>query len=258
VRRILLYLVACLLLFSAGGAAGVGVYRAVNPPAPPEPTSTNRRPINVHSVLKRFHQIWYYDKDTWKKNCWLGIVTEQNPMDSWILQEIMFDTKPDYVVECGSLYGGSAALWATILAQVNPSGRVISIDIEDRMGDARKLPIVKERVDFLIGSSTAPEIVSEVARRVQGKRVLVILDSLHTKEHVLDELHAYSPMLSVGDYINVQDTNWGGLPLGSGEDSNPHQAVEAFLKGNSSFEIDHSRERLLFTVCPDGYLKRIK
>jgi len=212
-------------------------------------------------IVRLFSAVWYFDAaTTWESTRWLGIVTEQNPMDVWVTQEIMYDTKPDFVVECGSGFGGSAALWATMLAQINPAGRVISIDTVDRMDEARKLPIVKQRVRFLIGSSTDPAIVADVARRIKGRRILVILDSLHTKEHVLNELKAYSPLLSVGDYIIVQDTNLNGHPVVLTHNTGPggYEATQEFLASNSSFAVDESRERLLFTLNPKGFLRRIK
>jgi hypothetical protein len=87
----------------------------------------------------------------------------------WIVQEIIVDKRPDFIIETGTLCGGSAALWATILEQVNPEERVITIDILDQAQQARKLPIVQKHVDFLLGSSTAADIVNEVKKRVEGK-----------------------------------------------------------------------------------------
>lgn len=212
----------------------------------------------TNATLDAFHQLWYSSPDTLPKNRWLGIPAEQNPMDLWITQEILFDTKPDFVVECGSLFGGSAVEWATVLAQINPTGRVISIDIQDRMGEARKLPIAKERVDFLVGSSTDPEIVSEVARRVQGKKIFVLLDSRHDTSYVLKELRTYSPMVQVGGYIEVQDTNLGHPLRTRAYSSGPYEAVQEFLRTNKDFAIDKDRERLMFTFCPGGFLKRVR
>lgn len=96
--------------------------------------------------------------------------SQQNPNDAWIHQEIIVDVKPDFIIETGTLNGGSAALWATILQQVNRNGRIITIDIKDEAREAKKLPSVKQYVDFIIGSSTDSAIVSEVKKRVEGKR----------------------------------------------------------------------------------------
>ncbi|MFC1643437.1 CmcI family methyltransferase [Myxococcota bacterium] len=241
-----------------------------DPPASPQPAiqptasdglaSASAAPVALtdEQVITRFHQIWYDTPTTWPKNRWWGIPTMQNPLDSWITQEIISETKPDIFVECGSFHGGSAALWAMVLSQVNPGGRVISIDIEDKMAEARKLPIVRERVEFLVGSSTAPEIVAKVKQRVQGKRVLVLLDSDHRKAHVLNELKAYSPLVQVGDYLIVQDTNINNHPVNARFGPGPWEAVEEFLRDNRAFRMQRSRERLLMTFAPRGYLKRVQ
>lgn len=121
--------------------------------------------------------------------------------------------KPDFIVETGTLFGGSAALWATILQQVNPDGRVITIDIKDQVSAAKNLPIVKDKVEFLIGSSVDRAIVAEVTKRVNGKKVLVILDSDHSKDHVLAEMKAHAPLVSKDSYLIVQDTNVNGHPV---------------------------------------------
>jgi cephalosporin hydroxylase len=187
----------------------------------------------------------------------MGIETWQNPQDVWMIQEIMWETKPDFVVEAGAYKGGSAALWAMMLSQINPAGRVISIDITDRFADARKLDIVQKHVDFLVGSSTDPMIVADVAERTRGKKVFLILDSLHRKEHVLDELNNYWKMIPVGGYILVQDTNINGHPVWPTVGPGPMEAVREFLSTNKHFQIDKSRERLLLTMHPDGWLKRV-
>jgi cephalosporin hydroxylase len=247
-----------LLLLIVVTSAAFGLYVGSSLSGSSGPLCGRLLALGGDSYVRTRYQVLWYDEGAWLKNRWLGIQTEQNPMDAWIIQEIIFETKPDFVVECGSFKGGSAALWATVLAQVNPLGRVITVDIEDMMQEARKLPIVKERVDFLLGSSTDPAIVSEITRRVQGKNVLVILDSLHTEEHVLRELKAYSPLVKIGGYINVQDTNINGHPVLPGVGPGPNEAVKAFLAGNDSFIVDKTRDRLQLTFCPGGYLKRVK
>lgn len=157
--------------------------------------------------MRRFHEIWYADPNTWPKNTFLGIQTLQNPMDSWVTNEILAEVKPDYMIECGSWKGGSAAMWALTLEQVNPAARVLSIDIEDRMQEARKLPIVQRSVEFILSSSTDAALVAKLTERVQGKTVVVLLDSDHSKAHVLAELRSYAPLVSVGSYMIVQDSN---------------------------------------------------
>lgn len=182
------------------------------------------------------------------KNHFLGVWTVQSPSDAWIVMEILYEVKPDLIVEAGTFHGGSANLWAIILEHINPNGKVITIDIEDqRMPRAKELPIAKERVEFLLGSSTDPKVVSEVHRRATGKKVLVLLDSLHSKEHVAAELDAYSPIVSVGSYLIVQDTLVG-----------PKGAIDEFLAGTDEFVADRKRERYPDTSSVRGYLKRVK
>lgn len=181
-------------------------------------------------------------------NTWFGLKTWQNPMDVWVTQEILQEVKPEVVVEAGTKFGGSAVLWATLLEHITPGGRVITIDIVNKAQKARRHPVAKERVHFILGSSTAPKTVEEVERRVAGKRVLVILDSLHTREHVLEELKLYSGLVGKGSYIIVQDT-WG---TGAGE------AVQDFLATDDGFEIDKSRHRFVLTSNFNGFLKRVR
>lgn len=219
---------------------------------------SQQRPPSDQQVIDRFHEMFYNGSAYWN-NHWLGIPTLQNPNDVWITQEIIAELKPDFIVETGTYRGGSAALWAMVLEQVNPEGRVITVDIHAYVSPvAKELPIVREKVDFLIGSSTAPEIVEEVKRRVEGKSVMVVLDSYHGKDHVLRELQLYAPLVPVGSYVIVQDTNVNGHPIRAGVGPGPWEAVEAFLAENDQFRPDPSRERMLFTMHPRGYLKRVK
>ena len=206
-------------------------------------------------VTDRFHQI-FYDGQGWELNTWLGVKTQQNPNDVWIIQELIHEQKPDFVVETGTLNGGSALLWLTILEQVNPNARVITVDIEDQITTARNHPLWK-KVDFLLGSSTEPRVVADVKRRVGNGKVLLILDALHTRDHVLRELEMYSPLVGVGGYIVVQDSNVNGRPVMPEYGPGPGEAVDDFLAKNKNFVQDRQRERLLMTMHPGGYLRRV-
>lgn len=226
-------------------------------PAPVTP-GANQAPPSDQAIYDRFHTLWYGNAEkTWKRNTWFGIPTRQNPMDVWVHQEILTELKPDFVLDIGTFHGGTALIWAMILEHVHPSGKVITVDIEDHTAAAKKWPLWEKRIQFLHGSSTDPKIVDQIRKQVAGKKVLAILDSNHSMKHVLDELKVYAPMIPVGSYVIVQDSNSGGNPVQHGF-KGPMAALQAFLKGNDEFISDKERERLIFTFCPSGYLKRVK
>jgi cephalosporin hydroxylase len=223
--------------------------------------------VAPQATIDRFHTLYYTSPFTNGANRWMGIHAVQNPNDVWIIQEILFEVKPDFLVEAGTYKGGSAALWAMVLREINPSSRIITIDLEDQAAEAEQLPIFKERVDFLLGSSTAPDIVAEVKRRVAGHSVVMILDSNHRKEHVLAELKAYADLIQVGGYLIVQDSNINGHPVVLAPDGpggyyaghpGPMEAIEDFLASDGRFLADPRRERLMMTISPRGYLRRMK
>jgi cephalosporin hydroxylase len=154
---------------------------------------------------RQFMRHWWSKKEeTLFLNRWLGVPCWQNPCDVWAIQEIIGDTRPDVVIETGTLAGGSAALWATLLA-IFGNGRVISIDLYESRELADKLSIVKERVEFITGSSTDPAIAERVRRDTAGQRVMLILDSDHSEDHVLRELDVWSPLVSPGCYLIIED-----------------------------------------------------
>jgi cephalosporin hydroxylase len=207
-------------------------------------------------VLARFTRLWFDRVGFFQDSRWLGVRTLQNPLDAWVTQEIIQEVEPDFIVETGTYWGGSALYWATVLAQVNPDGRVITIDVEDQVNRARRHPLWREHVDFLLGSSTDPEIVAEVSRRVAGRRVLVILDSLHTADHVHAELVAYGPLVGVGSYVVVQDTGW--VEEFPDQSWTAAEGVRRFLEHDDTFEVDRPRERFMLTNNAGGYLKRVR
>ncbi len=206
-------------------------------------------------TISAFARLWAQRLSTYKESRFLGVKTLQNPTDAWVTQEIIQEVKPDFIVEAGTYKGGSALFWAMVLEEVNPAGRVITIDIKDNVTDAKDRALWKERIDFLVGSSTDPTIVDEVRRRVHGGRVLVILDSLHTPDHVYKELQLYAPLVNVGSYVIVQDTGLGtnrlAYRLAAG-------GVRRFLQEGAGFEVDESRERFMITNNPRGYLRRVR
>jgi cephalosporin hydroxylase len=203
------------------------------------------------AAVARTHDV-FYESDAWTKATWLGAQALKNPLDLWIYQEIMFETKPELVVETGTYRGGSAFFLAT-MCDVLGAGEVVSIDIEPLRDDYPEHP----RITYLGGrSSTDPGVLEEVRTRAAGGRTLVVLDSDHSQEHVEAELEAYAPLVPVGGYVIVEDSNIGRIR----EDllPGPLQAIERFLAGTDEFEIDREREKFLITFNPSGYLRRIR
>jgi len=146
-----------------------------------------------------------------------------------------------------------------VLDHVNKDGKVITVDIENQLDrKASKQEIFMKRVEFILGDSVSQKVINTIDKKVKNHTVLVTLDSLHTKEHVLKELKLYSNFVSVGSYIIVQDTNINGHPVFPAFGLGPMEAVEEFLKTDDRFIIDHNREKFLITFYPSGYLKRVK
>ena len=195
----------------------------------------------------------------------LGIPAWQNPCDMWAMQELICAVRPDFVVETGTAHGGSALYYAMLLEQLGDDGRVITVNIVDQAEEAAKLPLWQRRVEPILGDSASDEVVKRIRERVAGKRVLVTLDSMHTREHVAKELARYADLVSVGSYLVVQDTvidrhaDWIQRYAGhDGSTAGPAPAVCAFLEGDDRFEIDRSCEKFLFTFHPGGYLRRMR
>ncbi len=218
----------------------------------------NLKKLLPHKSQKRivddFHKLYYHPSGrTWSNTYWLGVPCQKCPLDLWIYQEIIFDVRPDIMIECGTASGGSACFLASLCDLVN-NGRVITIDIEDQPDRPQH-----ERITYLSGSSVSEEIVRQVKQFISDRdKVVVLLDSNHTKEHVLQELRIYSKLVTLGSYIIVEDTNINGHPVHLRSGPGPMEAVEAFLEENEGFAIDSTKEKFYLTFNPNGYLKRIK
>lgn len=207
---------------------------------------------------------------------WLGRPIIQYPQDIVALQELVWTVKPDLIIETGIAHGGSLILNASLLAlldlcegRIDTPRRVVGVDIEIRAHNRAAIeehPLFS-RISLIEGSSIADAVLEQVRREAAGyERVLVILDSNHTHEHVLSELELYSPLVTPGSYCVVFDTVVEDMPAEFfpdrpwGPGNNPKTAVHAFLKSEAGqvFEIDQAmQDKLLITVAPDGFLKRL-
>jgi cephalosporin hydroxylase len=201
--------------------------------------------------VSRAHDV-LYESDAWTRATWLGAQALKNPLDLWVYQEIMAETQPELIVETGTYRGGSALFLAS-MCDLLDVGEVVSIDVEPVRDDYPEHP----RITYLGGrSSTDPDVVDEIRERVAGRNVLVILDSDHSQAHVEAELEVYAPLVPIGCYLVVEDSNIGRIrkDLMPG----PLEAIETFLANSDSFEIDREREKFLITFNPSGYLRRVR
>ncbi len=207
-----------------------------------------------NEMMKLFH-----DVPIWRQMWFHNVQIDKNPLDLWMMQQIIYEVQPEFVIETGTLRGGSALYWAHTLNGMGlEKSRVFTVDTQDFTSTARTHPLWKKYVTFLKGSSTDPAIVSEIARQVRGHKTLVTLDSDHSMKHVLDEIRAYAPLVSRGSYLIVEDTHIDGVPTQPNFGPGPMAAVLEFLKtgGSQNFAQDLSREALIMTFNPGGWLHR--
>ena len=227
-------------------------------------------------LVNGFHNKYMYNFD------WLGRPIIQTPIDMVAMQELIWEIKPDLIIETGIAHGGSLIMSASMLAlldmcdaiesgaTLNPREsrrKVLGIDIDIRAHNRAAIEVhpMASRIQMIQGSSIAPEVIEQVHQVAKGyQRILVCLDSNHTHDHVLSELQAYAPLTSKGSYCIVFDTIVEDMPANMfpdrpwGPGNNPKTAVWEYLKTHPEFEIDKSiQHKLLITVAPDGYLKRV-
>jgi cephalosporin hydroxylase len=228
-------------------------------------------------LIHSFNKKYMYNFD------WLGRPIIQAPIDIVAMQELIWKVKPDLIIETGIAHGGSLIMSASMLALLdmceaiesgtvldpNKSKRkVLGLDIDIRQHNriAIEAHPMSSRIQMIQGSSIAPKLIKQVKAVAKNyQRVLVCLDSNHAHDHVLAELEAYAPLTSVGSYCVVFDTIIEDMPKAMFSDrpwapgDNPKTAVREYLKTNPDFEIDKQiQNKLLITLAPEGYLKRIK
>ncbi len=205
-------------------------------------------------VVDDFHRL-YYDGavfgDTRASTYWLGVPADKCPLDLWIYQELLFELRPEVVLETGTANGGSALFFASMLDVLGGAGEVVTVDVE---GDVPRPE--HERITYVTGSSIADETLARVREHVRGRPAMVFLDSDHRRDHVLAELRAYESFVPPGGYLVVEDTNLNGRPVSPGYGPGPGEAVDEFLRERSDFTRDRECEKLYLTFNPGGYLRR--
>lgn len=197
---------------------------------------------------------------------WLGLPFIQMPQDMIVTQEVIWETKPDVIIETGIAWGGSIVFYASLL-QLIGKGEVVAVDLNlyDHVAQQVMGYPFSNRIHLYKGSSTDPSVAAKIKSHVKsGQKVMVLLDSNHTHQHVLDELRVYAPLVTKGQYLIVSDTIVEDIPSQThrprpwGPGDNPKTALRQYMKESNRFEVDrYMNDKLLLTFSPDGYCRCI-
>ena len=237
---------------------------------------------NVRSKIFKsalsFYSISSKEKYTYNFN-WLGMPIIQFPQDILTVQEIIYNTRPNIIIETGIARGGSLILHSSLMSLFQNKSHVIGIDEDIRAHNRKKIEdhIFSKNISMIEGDSTSDATIKKVRKILSSlkflkKKIMVCLDSNHTHDHVLKELYLYSQFVSKNCYLVVFDTTHNLLPSKEikklskhyrfkpfGKNSNPHSAVKEFIKKNKNFQIDtFLHKKALITNCYEGFIKRIK
>lgn len=198
--------------------------------------------------------VLYHQSQIVSERCrWMGVRALKNPLDAWIYQEIIADTRPEMIVELGSAYGGSTLFLANMLDLLGGDGRGLSVDHQHMTFEPEH-----ERIATVTGDTRSPEVIDQVRTRCEGRRTMFIHNASHEGHDVFEDLRNYASLVTPGCYFVVEDGIADLLPprYGGAQGPEPMAAVEWFLTETRDFELDLERERYLMTYNPRGFLRR--
>ncbi len=214
-------------------------------------SNNNLTQDQVKEIL-RLANIIYFRSKVYDHTYWMGIKTAKCPMDMWTYQEILFETKPDLIIETGTLSGGSALYFAQMLDMIG-KGKVITIDI-----NARKNLPAHPRIKYYTGSSISDITLKFVDEEVKDcASVLVILDADHKADFKLKEMNLYKEYVTNGNYLIAEDSCFDHYPAWPEYGPGPATAIKKFIKENKAFEIDLTKEKHMISFAPRGFLKKL-
>jgi cephalosporin hydroxylase len=210
--------------------------------------------VTEQEILDEFAKITYATR-FWAETRWLGVQAQKFPTDFWVYQEIIWDIKPDIIIECGTAMGGAALFFASICDLIG-KGRVFTID-----SNVHRRPCQSnhKRITYYVGGTIDKDIIGHIEKKIRSTDVVLVnLDSGHNMQHVLDEMNVWHKFVTPGSYMIVEDSDINGHPVYPEFGPGPYEAIHEFLKTNHDFEIDKKREKFTFTSNPDGFLRKIQ
>lgn len=203
-------------------------------------------------ITDLFHYM-YYNSRVWENTYWFGHQILKCPLDMWIYQEMIHELKPDLIIETGTFRGGSALYMAQMMDIIG-NGEIITIDITEREGRP-----IHPRITYLTGSSISTEIDEILSKKAEGKKtVMVILDSDHSKEHVIKEMEMLNKYVTKNSYMIVEDSDVNGFPVRPDFGPGPMEAIQEYMAKYDDFIMIKAREKFFMTQNPCGFLKKIK
>jgi cephalosporin hydroxylase len=213
----------------------------------------------IYSLAKRYYHLWYYNTGVWQQTTWMGVQTYKSPMDMWNYQEILFSLQPSLVIEFGTWQGGSALFFSSVMQQIGRAYIVVSVDITaSRISEKAKSD---PNIRLLTATSASPELrqTLQTLRNDYPGPAFAILDSDHSKQHVLAEMMNLRDVLIAGDYLVVEDSNVNGHPVKRSFGPGPYEAIQEYFRMfPREYEHDFEREQKFgFSFAPNGFLRRL-
>ena len=213
----------------------------------------------IYSLAKRYYHLWYYNTGVWQQTTWMGVQTYKSPMDMWNYQEILVSLQPSLVIEFGTWHGGSALFFSSVMRQIGRPYVVVSVDITaSRISEKTKSDPNIRLLTMSSGSPEARESIKTLRQNFPGP-AFAILDSDHSRQHVLAEMVNLRDILVAGDYLVVEDSNINGHPVQKSFGPGPYEAIQEYFRMfPRDYDHDFERERKFgFSFAPNGFLRRL-